>query len=184
MMSGTRMYFIRTQGCNVGCYFCDTKYTWRPEDAVVSEFDIAKRARRSGVQWACITGGEPLEQEIGLLIHSLKAENVKVQLETSGMYSSAHIKTIDWIVVSPKNLFAKKGIEFNRTMLDFAHELKCVVTKKEDVEFYIEYFQSFEGYKVFQPVDNDKEIAQMLLEREDIPDWKVKCQEQKVFQVR
>lgn len=184
MQAGTRMYFIRLQGCAVGCYFCDTKYSWKETDKITNEDDIATRAKASGARWACITGGEPLEQDIGLLVNALKAEGMKIALETSGMYQSPHLKHIDWIVVSPKNLFAKEGMEINRTTLIVMDELKCVVTKPDDVDYYINFFRPFEAMKVFQPVDNDPKIAKMLLERKDIEEWKVKCQEQKVFQVR
>ncbi len=91
---------------------------------------------------------------------------------------------LNWVTVSPKNLFAKKGKEFNNSILTYAHELKCVITKESDVDFYVDYFEHYDGFKIFQPVDNKEEIAQMLLERTDIDEWKIKCQEQKVFNLR
>ena len=35
--TGVLQYFVRTQGCAVGCYFCDTKYTWKASEATVKE---------------------------------------------------------------------------------------------------------------------------------------------------
>ena len=111
MMAGTKMYFVRTQGCSVGCHFCDTKYTWTKDQQTTDEMDIIKRAKKSGVKWVCITGGEPLEQDLALLTVYLKANGFKIQIETSGMFYQSYLKRVDWITVSPKNLFAKKGVE-------------------------------------------------------------------------
>ncbi len=187
MMAGTKMYFVRTQGCSVGCHFCDTKYTWTKDQQTTDEMDIVNRAKKSGVKWVCITGGEPLEQDLALLTVYLKANGFKIQIETSGMFYQSYLKRVDWITVSPKNLFARKGVEFSRAIMDHCNELKCVVTKNEDVDFYIDYFKNLGSdvdYKIFQPVDNSPEIASILLKREDIDDWRVRCQEQKILNLR
>ena len=34
--TGTAAIFLRLQGCNVGCSFCDTKETWLPNGALAS----------------------------------------------------------------------------------------------------------------------------------------------------
>jgi organic radical activating enzyme len=89
MHTGVVQYFIRLQGCQVGCYFCDTKYTWRPEkdyDKFVRMADIVKRARKSKASWVCITGGEPFEQDLRPLIHKLRLEGLSIHIETSGQY--------------------------------------------------------------------------------------------------
>lgn len=187
MMAGTKMYFVRTQGCNVGCHFCDTKYTWKKEQQTTDEMDIVARAKASGVKWVCITGGEPLEQDLGILIVYLKANGFKVQVETSGMYYRSFLKNIDWVTVSPKNLFAKKGIDFSRAVMPFCNELKCVVTCDKDIDFYLDFFRNLGAdvdYKIFQPVDNSPDIANLLLKRKDIGEWKVRCQEQKLLNLR
>ena len=187
MMAGTKMYFVRTQGCSVGCHFCDTKYTWTKDQQTTDEMDIVNRAKKSGVKWVCITGGEPLEQDLALLTVYLKANGFKIQIETSGMFYQSYLKRVDWITVSPKNLFARKGVEFSRAIMDHCNELKCVVTKNGDVDFYIDYFRNLGAnvdYKIFQPVDNSPEIAKMLLDRGDIDDWRVRCQEQKILNLR
>ena len=187
MQAGVKMYFVRLQGCSVGCHFCDTKYTWKSKTPEVKEEDIVKRAKESGCEWVCLTGGEPLEQDIRLLLICLKAANLKIQVETSGMFTSKELRKIDWVTVSPKNLFAVKGIEFLRSIMSYCDELKCVITKEEDVDFYIKYFKDIAfdvPYKIFQPVDNSPQIADMLLKRDDIGEWRVRCQEQKILELR
>ena len=184
-LTGTRMYFIRTQGCGVGCYFCDTKYTWKKEDAVVKEKDIAKRAKDSRCDIACITGGEPAEQNLEKLIDCLHDQGLAVQIETSGMYYFDWMKKIDHVVVSPKDLFAKKGIKADDRIMDIAEEYKCVVTKESDIDYYVNKLKNWEGgYKIFQPVDSSPEIAQLILEKEGINEWLLMCQQQAVLKLR
>lgn len=185
-LAGTRMYFVRLQGCSVGCYFCDTKYTWKQSDQTVDELDIIDRVLQSGCRWMCITGGEPLEQDLHKLVELAHRRNIHVQIETSGMYHNNILSSIDWVTVSPKMLFSKK--QFNDDVLGDASELKCVVTKDIDVDYYLERFEMFANMsvpkKIFQPVDNDPKIVDMLLKRKDIQNWKVMIQQQKVMHVR
>jgi organic radical activating enzyme len=179
---GVLQYFIRTQGCAVGCYFCDTKYTWKEEDAITKEEDIVKRVVDSGVEWACITGGEPLEQDISRLVEMLYHRGIKTQIETSGMYYSDVVKKIDWVCCSPKMLYSKK--EFQDSILEDTDEVKCVVTNEEDLNFYLDYFKNYTGHKVFQPVASDKtKVAKMIADRR-LKDWRVQIQEHEVLGLR
>jgi organic radical activating enzyme len=179
---GVLQYFIRTQGCAVGCYFCDTKYTWKQSEAITKEEDIVKRVVDSGVEWACITGGEPLEQDITRLVEMLNHRGIKTQIETSGMYYSDIVKKIDWVCCSPKMLYSKKN--FQDDILQYTDEVKCVVTNKKDLDFYLDYFKDYDGHKVFQPVAEDKtNMAQMIADRK-IKDWRVQIQEHEVLGLR
>ena len=42
--TGTPAVFVRLQGCNVGCPWCDTKHTWTvdPDNAISAEAMLAK----------------------------------------------------------------------------------------------------------------------------------------------
>jgi 7-carboxy-7-deazaguanine synthase len=176
------MYFIRLQGCEVGCYFCDTKYTWRPSDQTISEEDIATRARDSGAEWACITGGEPYEQGLRKLIECLIDNGIQSHVETSGTVYSA--VPIDWICLSPKDLFSKKktlGI-----FKDIANEIKCVVTKMSDIEYYLlNYHRNTSPPFILNMVDNDTKIIPQVLERiKGIPNVRVQHQCHKVMNLR
>ena len=179
---GMLQYFIRTQGCSVGCYFCDTKHSWREQDAITKEEDIVSRVMASGCKWVCITGGEPLEQNLNRLVSMLKHRGIKIQIETSGMFYDPVIDLMDWVCCSPKMLFSKtkyKGIFDIKS-----HEMKCVVTSEEDIEFYYTKYQDFVGVKTFQPVDdNIQEMTKVLLGKA-YPDWKVMTQQHKILDVR
>ena len=180
--TGVLQYFVRTQGCAVGCYFCDTKYTWKESDATVKEEDIVKRAKQHNAKWVCITGGEPLEQDLTKLVTLLKQNGIKTQLETSGMYYSPIVKEMDWVCCSPKMLYSKK--KYDDRITDDTHEVKCVVTDEKELKFYVGYFIHFEGVKTFQPVDSDiAKISKMIL-KHNLTDWNIMLQQHKVLELR
>lgn len=168
MHTGIPMYFVRLQGCEVGCYFCDTKYTWRKNlrpEAYIPEDVIARRAFYSCVKWMCITGGEPYEQPLFDLVAAAHKHKMYCCVETSGTESQPNVP-MDWITLSPKDLFSKK-----KTLPEFklhASEIKCVVTKKEDLDYYVkEYYPAAQEHNIpfiIQPVDNDPELVPMILE--------------------
>ena len=63
--AGTPAHFIRLQGCDVGCHWCDTKYSWDFAGGRELAADAAcDEARALGAApLLVITGGEPLEHE-------------------------------------------------------------------------------------------------------------------------
>lgn len=180
--TGIPMYFIRLQGCEVGCYFCDTKYTWRPANKTVKEDDIVRRVVESGARWACITGGEPMEQDLKYLVSALREFDIKSHIETSG--SVYYPVSLDWICLSPKDLFSKK-----KTLpiyKEIASEIKCVVTKMSDVDYYLEYYHNnIEPPFILNMVDNDTKLLPQVIERtRDIRNIRIMLQQHKVMNLR
>jgi 7-carboxy-7-deazaguanine synthase len=86
--AGTPAHFVRLQGCDVGCRWCDTKYSWDPGAGSVMEVDeIWQTARALGdAPLLVISGGEPLEHAglLGLLQQALQRWT-RVEVETSGI---------------------------------------------------------------------------------------------------
>ena len=86
--AGTPAHFIRLQGCDVGCVWCDTKYSW---DAAtgreLSATAACDEARALGdAPLVVITGGEPLEHPgLGELLKEALARWPRVEVETSGI---------------------------------------------------------------------------------------------------
>src|SRR5262245_24607921 len=177
------MYFIRLQGCSVGCYFCDTKYTWRPEDATVDEEALVSNAIANHVKWVCITGGEPCEQNLSRLIDKCKEHNLSTQLETSGTVWQESLPWIDWITLSPKDLFSKRKTlpEFKK----YASEIKVVVTKISDLEYYLkEYYRRLKPF-IIQFVDNNFYLLDVALKRiEGLQNVRIMMQQHKVMLLR
>jgi len=89
---GTPMVFIRLQGCNLRCAWCDTLQAQDSRGGYSAEIDeVLAKVRVSqpyGRSWVCITGGEPLfqEKELWELLKTLKLEGYKTLIETNGSY--------------------------------------------------------------------------------------------------
>ena len=84
--TGEASFFIRTSGCNLRCWFCDTPYaSWRPESSRRAVEDLVSAAVRANVGHAVVTGGEPLVQPtLPDLLRQLSAAGMKTTLETAG----------------------------------------------------------------------------------------------------
>lgn len=85
-MTGTKSFFVRTSGCNLRCWFCDTPYaSWHPEGERQSVADLLELARRSETRHVVLTGGEPLiSPHLSTLCDGLRRHGFHVTIETSG----------------------------------------------------------------------------------------------------
>lgn len=56
---GTPATFVRLQGCDVGCPWCDTKHTWKVDaEDQLSDGTLPLGARSGGRTWALMTADE------------------------------------------------------------------------------------------------------------------------------
>ncbi|WP_345682962.1 7-carboxy-7-deazaguanine synthase QueE [Novipirellula caenicola] len=101
-LTGTNSFFVRTSGCNLRCWFCDTPYaSWRPEGDQVSIADIVQAIEDSGVRHVVLTGGEPLlPKESVLLCEMLRERGHHITIETAG--TIARDVACDLMSISPK----------------------------------------------------------------------------------
>lgn len=84
--AGVESVFLRTTGCNLRCWFCDTPFTsWTPEGDEVSLPEIIRQVRAFDIEHVVITGGEPLLPEhIVELTEELAAAGHFITIETAG----------------------------------------------------------------------------------------------------
>ena len=126
LRQGEPTIFVRLSGCNRRCDFCDTKKAWRggretPVEKIVGE--VLRLRRGFPAAWVCLTGGEPLAQDIRPLVRRLHEEGLKVQVETNGTFPPE--PGADWLTVSPK----PPDYDFHPGFLKRAREVKLVVCR-------------------------------------------------------
>lgn len=130
--SGKPAYFIRLGGCDVGCRWCDAKYTWNPKLFPPTPIEtIVERASGCSAQAIVITGGEPLLYPLGPLTRELHARGLEIFIETSG--TNPISGEFDWICLSPKRQMPPLDEALRR-----ADELKVIIQSLEDLEWAVE----------------------------------------------
>ena len=103
-LTGVPSVFVRTSGCNLRCWFCDTPYaSWHPEGDNVCVQEVLRKVLSLEQQHVVITGGEPMVaagiEELTLLL----AENQRhVTIETAGTVMPKGKIHCDLMSISPK----------------------------------------------------------------------------------
>lgn len=150
--TGQPAIFIRLQGCDVGCSWCDTRHTWIVDpDHEVSSKQILDHSSESAC-WAgmtteqlchalrelaytakhvVLTGGEPCQYDLRPLSRALIELGYKVQIETSG---TADIRADSgcWVTLSPK-IGMKGGYTILDSALQRAQEIKHPVAMEKNI---------------------------------------------------
>jgi len=131
--TGKTAYFIRLGGCDIGCSWCDSRFSWNPDlHPMVATNSIIGRVKESGADSVVVTGGEPLMWTLDSLCDGLKNENISTFIETSGAYPLSG--TWDWICLSPKQNMPPVA-----EICEIADELKVIIHDKSDFEWAERY---------------------------------------------
>ena len=107
MLTGTPSLFIRTSGCNLRCWFCDTRYaSWEPEGEQQTLDSILQTVEQSKIGHVVLTGGEPLlPGDAARVCAGLRRGGRHLTIETAGtvLPPGADPATLaDLISISPK----------------------------------------------------------------------------------
>lgn len=131
--TGKAAYFIRLGGCDVGCSWCDSRFSWNPKlHPMVSADEIIKNAIKSGTDSVVVTGGEPLMWNLDYLCSGLKRNKIKTFIETSGAYKLSG--KWDWICLSPKQNMPPVD-----EICSIADELKVIIQDSDDFDWAEKY---------------------------------------------
>lgn len=151
--TGVPAIFLRLQGCDVGCAWCDTKHTWEINADKQSELILLTDRSNESARWAnvsareivteikrlgysanlvVITGGEPCMVDLRELTTVLHEFGFKTQIETSGTYPVLTAATT-WVTLSPK-VNMRGGKVVLQSALERADEIKHPVATEKDIE--------------------------------------------------
>ncbi len=102
LWAGTESIFVRTSGCNLRCWFCDTPYTsWNPVGQRQSVAEVLATVQTFSAEHVVLTGGEPmLWPELTELTARLKERGQTITIETAGTIDRQ--VTCDLMSISPK----------------------------------------------------------------------------------
>ena len=179
--TGKAAYFIRIGGCDVGCSWCDTKFSWDPSlHPVVPAEQIVSNVMAHPAAAVVVTGGEPLMVNMDVLTGLLKEKGIETFLETSGAYPLSG--QWDWICFSPKkNALPMPGIYKE------AHELKVIIASEEDLAWAIENGEkvSDDCERYLQPEWSRREsILPVIIDFvKEHPHWMISLQSHKYMRI-
>jgi 7-carboxy-7-deazaguanine synthase len=87
LLAGVPSVFVRTSGCPLRCWFCDTDYTsWRAEGDDLSVEEVLGRVAGFPARYAVVTGGEPMVAPgIEELTAGLRRRGYHITIETAAV---------------------------------------------------------------------------------------------------
>jgi 7-carboxy-7-deazaguanine synthase len=179
LLTGVPSVFVRTSGCNLRCWFCDTPYTsWHPEGGDMSTDEIVAQVE----EWDCpnvvLTGGEPmLYAELIPLCERLHAIGRHITIETAG---TLYLPVVcDLMSISPK--FANSNPSatdhphwsrrhdrerhrpdvVRRLINEYTYQLKFVIDAPADLDELVNYLDEIPvtatGRVLLMPQGTDQE---------------------------
>jgi 7-carboxy-7-deazaguanine synthase len=149
--AGTPIVLIRTQGCDVGCPYCDAPEAWhdskvslRPDwirrvmrwrDLTAGELIEWARENYKHLRHVLITGGEPaMHEETGELARQFLAAGYFVQYETSGTrVLPLSLPERTWVTVSPKFYMPGRRVVL-KEVLQRANEIVMPLAYERDLK--------------------------------------------------
>ena len=149
--AGEIVTFVRVEGCNLRCSYCDTRYSYQGDNyELMTPAEILEKLKSFGTDKIICTGGEPLVEETAkrYLPIFLAAHGYQVRIESNGswpVYSQSEIEkfsqgcelelyyTLD--VKCPSSEMAQFNYFANFAKLKNGDELKFVVSNQRDLDY-------------------------------------------------
>lgn len=158
--------FVRLQGCNLSCSYCDAAYAQNKlAGTMFTHEDLIAAIRNEGIGKVTITGGEPFLQNVKMLVDDLHKLNYDVSIETNGTlnrpyFKYPHLVSVIWDV----KLDSVKGpsvlSEISASLINFERDyVKFVVDSKNTLQHALSIIKvwNFPRNKIaFSPVTNSK----------------------------
>ncbi|GLP97878.1 7-carboxy-7-deazaguanine synthase QueE [Paraferrimonas sedimenticola] len=202
---GVPSIFVRLQGCDVGCPWCDTMHTWEldPANQVVeievmqvdgsvgrwanlSAQNLADRLSQGNYQakWVVITGGEPCMHDLRPLTHALEAKGFRCQIETSGTYPVL-VSDDTYVTVSPK-VDMKGGKAVLTQALARADEIKHPVARQahiDQLDQLLADIDTSDKSVCLQPISQKHAATQLAIDTCIQRNWRLSVQTHKYLNI-
>ena len=174
--AGELAVFVRFQGCNLRCHYCDTKWAL-VQDCPYEEMSpeqIHAYTKRTGIKNVTLTGGEPLlHKDMDRLLAILLAdEDLRVEIETNGAVDlrkfcacpGRPVFTMDYKL--PSSGYEKSMELSNFELLSPDDTVKFVSGSTQDLERAYQVIQEYDLLRkchvYFSPVFGDIEPAEIV----------------------
>ena len=146
---GSFCTFVRFQGCNLSCKWCDSERTH--DGTMGRSMNIGSILTHCATKKVLITGGEPLFQRLEFirLCELLIERGHIVQVETNGSYMLPEIADVQWIIdyKLPSSRMMKYMIPiqplFNYLIDDGGVMVKMVYETDHDVAYMLDMIQVY-----------------------------------------
>ncbi len=168
-LTGTKSVFVRTSGCNLRCWYCDTPYaSWHPEGEDRPVDELAAQIEAFGCRHVVVTGGEPmLFAEMLPLCRRLRDLDKHITVETAGTLDLP--VQCDLMSISPKTSSSRPSPDQNARWAErhertrhvpevirqligrYEYQFKFVIDRREDcvdVELYLQEFPEIDRGRV------------------------------------
>lgn len=196
--TGYPVIFIRLQGCDVGCSWCDTKQTWAVDPEMQVSQQTVNKACDDKPHWAnftaqefitmiqkngfvakhiVISGGEPCQYDLVELTSELEQAGYFCQIETSG---TSEVRATDstWVTVSPK-IQMKGQLPVLQSALRRANEIKHVIAMEkhiEELDELIADIDTSDKIMCLQPISQQKRATDLAIKLCIERNWKLSVQ--------
>lgn len=174
--AGELAVFLRFQGCNLNCSYCDTRWANEADCPYVEESpeELFRYVKDTGIRDVTLTGGEPLlQKEMPRLLELFTADpDLSVEIETNGAVDlkgfieggKRPVFTMDYKLPSSGCESAMKKENFS--LLCGQDTVKFVCSSEEDLDRALEIMEEYKlrdrCHVYLSPVWGKIEPAQMV----------------------
>lgn len=188
--AGFPVTFIRLEGCNLRCSYCDTKYSY--DNAKYTEMtvdEVYDKVYKLGCERITLTGGEPLiHEDVDKLVDRLTSDGFEVNIETNGSINISDYIDMNKVLLTmdykcPSSGMSNQMLLCNLKTLRRRDVLKFVVGNKEDLDTCHDLIKYTRAQVFISPIFGKiepKEIVEYMLEH-DMQDCRIQLQLHKII---